>query len=487
MMFLRARSTARVRRTQAGVSMIILLLMIGVVGVGIFFGIAHSGNEEKLKRDRKTEIALARAKQALLDYAVQYDQTHVPPAHPQYRVAGYLPCPDTGPGSQFNGEGNSSLTCRGKNISAIGRLPWRTLDLEDLRDGNGECLWYAVSGTFKNTLPNTDLPFNWDAAGQFEVYSEDGTPLAGSIADNWIAAVIIAPGLPQGAAQTRSGLPETPVCGGNYTFSNYLDSVAGMDNGALSVPPAPNIKTKFVQAQESNTFNDRLVYITAADIFNAIERRPDFYGSGGLIRGMLKKAAECIKARADTNTSVGKSLVWAADNSNFGSTKYFTIDAKYKDDNSRLLGRVPYDIGESNAKTNGTSDQLVVSSDCSSTSDSMSAWWKEWREQFFYAVAKGQAPNSAFGDCTADGSCLRVNGSGPYAGVVFFGGRKMAGQNRVTATNRRDPINYLESTNWTTTPGPSGGDYVTNNDPKHAALNDLTYCIKPDLSVFDCH
>ena len=35
----------------------------------------------------------------------------------------------------------------------MGRLPWKTLGLDALKAGPGECLWYAVSGTYKNS-PN---------------------------------------------------------------------------------------------------------------------------------------------------------------------------------------------------------------------------------------------------------------------------------------------------------------------------------------------
>jgi hypothetical protein len=34
----------------------------------------------------------------------------------------------------------------------MGRLPRKTPGLDALKDGSGECLWYAVSGTYKNSL-----------------------------------------------------------------------------------------------------------------------------------------------------------------------------------------------------------------------------------------------------------------------------------------------------------------------------------------------
>src|SRR5690606_298057 len=88
----------------------------------------------------------------------------------------------------------------------LGRLPWKTLGLPDLRDGHGERLWYAVSTRHKGLLncaasaPCIDMSPG-AAVGTITVRDgsgaviHDGTrphhgPGAGA------AAVVIAPGPP---------------------------------------------------------------------------------------------------------------------------------------------------------------------------------------------------------------------------------------------------------------------------------------------------
>src|SRR3989338_6736038 len=149
-----------------------LMVMLVIMVMGIAAMLINSLGATRLKNARReiTRNALAQAKDALIGYAITYGDTHSGEVH------GYLPCPDT---DASNGEGSSKLSCGSKNTSVVGRLPWRSLGLAPLRDGNGECLWYAVSGTYKNNS-KTDL-MNWDNAGLFEVMASDGAGyLAGS-------------------------------------------------------------------------------------------------------------------------------------------------------------------------------------------------------------------------------------------------------------------------------------------------------------------
>ena len=136
-------------------------------------------------RAQKTAIALAQAKEALIAYAATYKDTHDDPGSSSYTVPGYLPCPDLGPpASRRPGCAGS---CGSSLVSVMGRLPWKTLGLDALKDGSGECLWYAVSGTYKNN-PNgvsgsttTSNMMNWDTNGQFDVKDASNTTfLAGS-------------------------------------------------------------------------------------------------------------------------------------------------------------------------------------------------------------------------------------------------------------------------------------------------------------------
>ena len=199
-------------RKPSGIALLVLLGFIGLVAA--LFIVGFAGNLDRQNQtDDRTANALAQAKEALIGYAANY-----PDEHPG-RVFGFLPCPDTD-GSGTGGEGTAVSTCGSKDVTVIGRLPWKTLELPPLRDGSGECLWYAVSGTFKNNTP-TDL-MNWDTNGLIEVMAPDGTNCAvggsGSTADpsRRAAAVVFAAGaLLPGQDRSLASTNPPSICGGN--------------------------------------------------------------------------------------------------------------------------------------------------------------------------------------------------------------------------------------------------------------------------------
>src|SRR5450756_2619636 len=156
----------------------VLMIMLVIMIVGIAAILVNSLNSVRLKNAHQgnTAAALAQAKDALIGFAITYSNTHT--ASPQ--VNGYLPCPDIAGGLT---EGSAELSCGLQDVSVIGRLPWATLDLSILRDGDGECLWYAVSGTYKDN-PKTGL-MNWDTNGLLKILDASGT----TIAQNVVAVV----------------------------------------------------------------------------------------------------------------------------------------------------------------------------------------------------------------------------------------------------------------------------------------------------------
>ena len=135
----------------------------------------------------------------------------------------------------------------GKDLSVIGKFPWQTLRTAALRDAQGECLWYVVSGRFKNDAWKTD-PLNWDTQGQIDVVNEAGSPLA-----NDVAALLVAPGPALDGQQRRLAETAYAACGGNYDARNYLDpfmaanALAGQVNyfaGSTNNRVAPNSGNK---------------------------------------------------------------------------------------------------------------------------------------------------------------------------------------------------------------------------------------------------
>jgi len=127
-------------RPQHGVALIVLLALIGFLVVGVLLTVARSSAIDT-ERQMRTAQALAKAKEGLIAYAVA-----VLPDTSAKRP-GDLPCPD------LDNDGDAQETCKTAS-ERIGRLPWRTLGLSDLRDANGERLWYALSTRFRRSTVN---------------------------------------------------------------------------------------------------------------------------------------------------------------------------------------------------------------------------------------------------------------------------------------------------------------------------------------------
>lgn len=454
-----------------------MLVTLAIVVMGIAAALVGSLSTTALKNARQetTTVALAQAKEALIGYAITYGDTYSGEVH------GYLPCPDT----SGSAEGSAAPPCGSNDVSRIGRLPWKTLGLPALRDGDGECLWYAISGTYKNN-PKTDL-MNWDTRGLFEVLDASGTPVAQDV-----VAVVFAPG-PVLGSQNRAPGGAAPICGGNYTATNYLDSDGTLNNGTVST--SANATSQFRLAS-STQINDQLIYITRQDIWNAMLKRNDFMTT---LATMTQKAAECIADFGRRNrytwwpysiNSSNRRLPWPG---RFwpSATDYLT-DSSYDDEDGRMAGRLPYrvnssdDSGETNNLISDPWYQLKSDgSNCPSVASwpSYYPWWTNWKDHLYYALANSFRPNSD--SSTSCGTCLHVNGSGNYAAVVMFAGKPLAGQARTTTSDRLDLSNYLEGRNYS-----NGSNWSGNSDYQSGAetgsFNDVLYCINSNLSVTPC-
>ncbi|MBK9161904.1 MAG: hypothetical protein IPM27_10155 [Nitrosomonadales bacterium] len=95
-----------------------MLLIVLVLGLTVVLVKSLSATDLNTKRQMATATALAQAKDALLGRAVSDDN-----------MPGSLPCPDT------DDDGSAEMFSGNNCPSYIGRLPWRTLKLQDLRDG----------------------------------------------------------------------------------------------------------------------------------------------------------------------------------------------------------------------------------------------------------------------------------------------------------------------------------------------------------------
>lgn len=244
----------------------ILLAILALTGAFWLVGVLRTPiNRTNLEREHNARV-LAEAKRALLGYVatVAADTSELYP--------GRLPCPEhgwyignsdkegiAGPSVGVPSPGWGSSDC-----SMVGRLPWRTLGLDKLRDAVGEPLWYVVTlapngWAYENTdisHPHPRLSINSNKDGGLTVNGAK------------VVAAIIAPG--RALNINPIGL-QAPGCaphnqnrsafGPNYyqEFLECHDFVTG------------TLVTDVVNNATNPAFDDQLVTITAAEVMGAIE------------------------------------------------------------------------------------------------------------------------------------------------------------------------------------------------------------------------
>jgi type II secretory pathway pseudopilin PulG len=239
-----------------------LMLILIILGLATALLVSALKSNPQIERDKITADALAKAKDALIGYAIIYRDTHPDTGGNRDKVFGYLPCPDT------DNDGETNSPCSGKGVTVAGRLPWKTLGLPPLRDSAGECLWYIISGSAKNNPPADVL--NWDTVGQIEVHDASGQVLVPQNTHDTPWAVIIGPG---SATGTQDRNPAgTSECGGNNNAAAYLEG--------LTLNPAAGGVSTFVLATSDSarngTNNDRGLWIASREIFDRVKKRSDF-------------------------------------------------------------------------------------------------------------------------------------------------------------------------------------------------------------------
>lgn len=460
---------------QSGVAglLLVFILLIGVVG-WLLSGLSSA--RPNIEGNDQTAAALAQAKEALIGYAVTfYDKNPGEFA--------FLPCPNWSSTVPPASEGSSQGPCGSKYANYVGRLPWKSLGIPVLRDGDGECLWYAVAGSYKNANVKTDM-LNEDTDGQFEIFASDGvTRIAGSTPGSRPVAVVFAGGAIL-SPQNRSLLPAgTEICGGNFGAANYLDAANGRNNAVLSLAP-DNVDTLFTgdakDASGNVIANERLIYITKEEIFDAIKKRTDFNQK---LESLTQSLATCIRAYG-LSDPLDRRLPWAAP---LALTDYRDI-VNYVDENNRLSGRLP----DQAPITQGTTGRAFSISSCLSSNPEQLKLWENWKDHFFYAVAEAFKPSPLSPPGTQACSpllnnCYTVNGgtTNKYSAIVFFARSALSTQSRTAPPDpdaKANISNYLEDRN--DDPNVGNNDYQTEN--ASATFNDFLVCIDDSLVVIPC-
>lgn len=459
--------------------MILLMLVVLVASASVLLA---NVNRDDLRTQRlsATQAVLAEAKEALLEYAVLN-----PDLNPGRSFS--LPCPDLdGSGGLPEGAAHRD-SCGAQGASVIGRLPWRTLGIAAPVDASSECLWYVVSGSFKDAGAATAAMINADTNGQLQLVSLDsGTVTQGALPQDRPAAMLIAPMQPV-AGQTRPAAVAGAQCNPGFAPADFLDSDAGISNATMS-GVADGIDAFAAYAGIEAGHNDRILTITRGEIAARIGARPDFVTD---MRDLGLAIAGCIANYAATNPAGAddRRLPWPAG----VALADYRSDANYDDlDNGMLSGRVPDIVDDSNATTgNGTARVLT---DCDTAqvpqwSPLMLSRWQDWKDHFYYAIAESHVPTAAVPSSCSN--CLTVNGAGQYAAVVMFSGQRLDALDQVRnapptdADTKQDVSNFLESSNAASVPGPGTLiDYTSQ--PASTTFNDRLFCVDQDLLVSEC-
>ena len=459
----------RWQHAQRG-AVLMVMLVIMVVGSTTVLVNSLNANDLKIARQQQTVAALAKAKDALIGYATAVKLARTCTGNNCARP-GDLLCPDT------DNDGDAESSCGNADGSTgqaarLGRLPWKTLGIPDLRDGNGERLWYAVSNNYKNNTRSTNI-LNGDTPGTLTVRDMGGSILYNGLTTTGTGAValIISPGAvlqrlgatsPQNRSCTigvncdatekclTSPASSTPKC----NPINYLDIANSEDNAAFADSTENGFIQGIIRDNAGNTIlNDQLLTITQDDMMYVIQNR------------VAAEVRQCLVAYAAANNG---RYPWPAHVDETFPT--------YSDKQNNLFGRIPDNLDQTNSTSSTTmNDRWPASCNTHERVDGNNvpaAWWNNWKELVFYGLADAYKPalsGTAFTPCSTAGACLTVNSLSTNANVKFVvivAGPALSGQVRSTSTDKKTPSNYLEGSN-------SAGGTVFTDQPSSATFNDV--------------
>lgn len=232
------------KQKQQGMMLIMLVFILTLGAIGYMLH-TSTPTSVKIDRDNKTADALAEAKTALIGWSVKNN------------IPGRLPCPEDVGLIGTPNEGSAMGSCNNSN-RRIGRLPWRTLGINDIRDGNGDKLWYVISDGFRNS------PINTNTVAKLTV---DGI-------DNKAVAIIFSPGGPL-AAQSRASFTD---------ITQFLD---GTNNDGDKT---------FQSFGVGNGFNDKLILVSHAELFSLVSNRVLGEIRGGSTQGLASYYADPVNS-----------------------------------------------------------------------------------------------------------------------------------------------------------------------------------------------
>ena len=504
-------------KNQQGMALLVLVIVI-MLGFATYTLSGLSINQIKVDNTIETSIALKKAKDALLSYAAIRSELEPPMVlSAQPAMYGYLPCP-----ANYNGDGNSVGTCGSEGMNTLGWFPWRSLRMSPLKDGNGDCLLYAVSSTYKFNMPADML--NQDSYGMFSLRNETGVITQGATAQDRIVAMIFSSGKAL-SGQNRINNPTSECNNDAYNFSAYLDAfeVAPgdvIDNSAVDTVNINQVDEFIHETTNSESaatpYNDRFVIISRDEIRDALFNHAGFVGK---MENLTQALAMCLASYANHTDNTSRRLPWPA-KTDLGGADY-GLDASYQDNafastSGGYSGRFPFDVADSNAAINNaamTTDEVFNMAGCSalaltgsgagvtvdlvtSTSEYRKLW-NHWKDHFFYILSKRYEPDPDSSDEQKCGGnkCIRVN-TKKYAGAVIFSGRRLDGVVRSDKSVVADYLNDGNAADFADEAADKdGNERYDYTDPQTDTENDIMYCIQDkkedqtprvELDVVEC-
>ena len=484
----------RLRHSQSGVALLIFLVLL------VMAALTHLVNQltsetADLQRARQTAVALARARDALLGYALRYRDLQVAKdadsnGDDDRVMYGYLPLPDLGSSRNNNLDPNclgagvplegcdantftgGSFDSNGIGPTVVGRLPWRTLGIEPLRDGDGECLWLIVSSLHSRIQRSSPAPLlppmNWDTPGQLDIVVANGSQALGSAlasAHDRPVAIIFSPGPPlPGQNRSPSTSDDVRQCGGNYHAANYLDPAnASALGGVANYLAGTNAASGTTGDSDPGNDPDTPKPLSIAGKV--------FATGGGWVAGSCP-GNDCRLVANDRGMGI-------TPDSLFGAVRQ---NGNFRADLNTLLDRIAGCLRDELAAGGSLVKGKIAGADnhaCYGASLPPLGYYPHWREMIFVA-----APAT-------------VNGI-PCAGGLLFAGQRTSGQSRLTPAEKVNPANYLEGGNLSSflagthsfngpdlldrvsTGGQAAGEDVVRCIPAGASLNQV---VSPALNA----
>jgi hypothetical protein len=249
----RGRRSARAR--QQGIALLLVMMVLLSAASYALLRSLNVARQDGRASHATSAASLAAAERALLGYAVRYPDD--PDSASLAAGPGHLPCPDTRfDAGDVPGQADPPCAIGGVN-GTTGLLPWRTLDIPDLRDGDGAPLWYAVDDAFRN---NPQSPINPDTGAALRLDNCGAT-------GRDIAALIVAP---RAALDGQDRSTANPAV--RYAAANYLEGQNASTGDACFSSAAGVAANDVVRVIDRARLIDAVQGRVLRDVANALER-----------------------------------------------------------------------------------------------------------------------------------------------------------------------------------------------------------------------